>query len=41
HRHLPMEIELGNNSRYTNLGDWITYYTFAVFDGLDLKLQEY
>jgi len=41
HRHLPMEIELGNNSRYVNLGDWISYYTYAIFDGNELQLNEY
>lgn len=38
HRHLPMEIDLGNNSKYLNLGDWITYYTYAAFDGKTLEL---
>ncbi|MCB0374266.1 MAG: UDP-2,3-diacylglucosamine diphosphatase, partial [Muricauda sp.] len=33
HRHLPMEIEVGNASTYINLGDWITHFTYAVFDG--------
>ncbi|WP_210423629.1 UDP-2,3-diacylglucosamine diphosphatase [Croceivirga thetidis] len=41
HRHLPLEIDLKNNSRYTNLGDWIQYFTYAVFDGKELKLQEF
>ncbi len=41
HRHLPLEINLGKNSKYTNLGDWITYYTYAVFDGEKLSLKKY
>ena len=41
HRHLPLEIDLKNNSRYTNLGDWIQYFTYAVFDGKELKLEEF
>jgi len=41
HRHLPLEIELGQGARYTNLGDWITHYTYAVFDGTELKLERY
>ncbi len=41
HRHLPMEIDLNGVSKYTNLGDWITYYTFAVFDGNDLRLKTF
>lgn len=40
HRHLPIDHDLGNNSRYINLGDWINYYTYAVFDGQNLELKE-
>lgn len=41
HRHLPLNIGLNENSKYINLGDWISYYTYGVFDGEDLKLKEY
>ncbi|MEO9894188.1 UDP-2,3-diacylglucosamine diphosphatase [Aurantibacter sp.] len=41
HRHLPLEINLNEKSKYTNLGDWISYYTYAVFDGTTLYLKEY
>lgn len=41
HRHLPMEIDLNGKSKYINLGDWISYYTYAVFDGERLLLQKY
>ncbi len=41
HRHLPMEIVLNGTSTYTNLGDWINYFTYAVFDGEKLSLQEF
>lgn len=40
HRHLPMIVELGNNSKYINLGDWINYYTFGEYDDT-FKLLEY
>lgn len=40
HRHLPMEIDLNGKSTYTNLGDWITYFTYAVFDGDSLRLEK-
>ena len=41
HRHLPLDITLPNGtSRYINLGDWVTYYTYAVFDGNTLSLEE-
>jgi len=41
HRHLPMEIQLNENSKYVNLGDWIHYYTYAVFDGENMELKTY
>ncbi len=40
HRHLPLEIELSNKSTYINTGDWITYFTYAVFDGEKLALKK-
>ena len=33
HRHLPLEVPLNSKSIYFNLGDWITHYTYGVFDG--------
>ncbi|MGM0635820.1 MAG: UDP-2,3-diacylglucosamine diphosphatase [Bacteroidota bacterium] len=41
HRHLPLEIEVGKNSTYYNLGDWINYYTYGVFDGKDFSIKEW
>ncbi len=41
HRHLPLEIDLNGKSSYINLGDWITYYTFGVFDGEKLSLEKF
>ena len=41
HRHLPMEIELANNSKYMNLGDWIGYFTYGVFDGTFFELKKF
>jgi len=41
HRHLPLEIDLNENSRYVNLGDWITYFTYGEFDGVSLSLKNY
>jgi len=40
HRHLPIDYRL-YNSRYINLGDWIRYFTYAVFDGNDMILRSY
>lgn len=41
HRHLPLNINLNNNSKYINLGDWIQYFTYGVFNGEQLELKEY
>jgi len=41
HRHFPMEINVGENSTYFNLGDWITYYTYGVFDGESFRLEKF
>lgn len=40
HRHLPMEIKVGESSTYINLGDWINHYTYGVFDGKHFKLHK-
>ena len=39
HRHLPLDINISQSSRYINLGDWISYFSYAVFDGIDLELK--
>lgn len=39
HRHKPLEIDLSDNSKYINLGDWINHFTYGVFDGNELKLS--
>ena len=41
HRHLPMEVELNKDSTYYNLGDWISHYTYGVFDGEKFELKEF
>jgi UDP-2,3-diacylglucosamine hydrolase len=41
HRHLPLDIDLGKNSRYINLGDWISHFSYGVFDGEHLKLEHF
>ena len=41
HRHLPIDFRLNDSSRYINLGDWIHYFTYAVFDGADMELKSY
>jgi UDP-2,3-diacylglucosamine hydrolase len=41
HRHMPLDLKLNEQSRYVNLGDWITHFTFGDFDGENLSLRNY
>jgi len=39
HRHLALDINLGENSRYINLGEWMHEKRYAVFDGENMQLK--
>lgn len=41
HRHLPIHFNLSQSSLYVNLGDWLQYDSYAVFDGANLELKYY
>lgn len=41
HRHQKLDITLTENSRYINLGDWIRFFSYAVFDGEEMLLKGY
>ena len=41
HRHLPLDLKLTDESRYVNLGDWIKYFSYAVFDGQQMELKKW
>lgn len=42
HRHLPIEFKFTQQSAtYINLGDWMRYDTYAVFDGEKFELASY
>jgi UDP-2,3-diacylglucosamine hydrolase len=41
HRHLPIDFQLTEQSRYINLGDWIRYNSYAVYDGHTVTLNYY
>jgi UDP-2,3-diacylglucosamine hydrolase len=41
HRHLVLDIQLNNNSRFINLGDWLTSFTYAEFDGETFEIKRY
>jgi UDP-2,3-diacylglucosamine hydrolase len=40
HRHLPIDVNV-DSARYVNLGDWLKYNSYAVFDGKDVELKYY
>lgn len=40
HRHLPIDLTLDNGkTRYINLGDWVNFFSYAVFDGENLLIK--
>jgi len=41
HRHLPLDLKISDTSRYINLGEWINYCTYAVYDGEKLELKTF
>ena len=41
HRHIELDLILSRKSRMMILGDWITQFTYAVFDGEHMFLEEY
>lgn len=41
HRHLPINMQIDPDSRYINLGDWINYFTYAVFNGETMELRSF
>lgn len=41
HRHLPLELTVGEKSIYFNLGEWVSQNTFLQFDGNKPELIEF
>jgi len=41
HRHLPIEHQLSDKSVYINLGDWIKYNSYAMFEDGKVNLKYY
>ncbi|MES2388685.1 MAG: UDP-2,3-diacylglucosamine diphosphatase [Bacteroidota bacterium] len=41
HRHLPLDLPVGPESRYLNLGEWLNHFTYAVFDGENMALKTF
>jgi len=41
HRHVLVDHPIGADSRFINLGDWIKYFSYGVFDGETFELRQY
>lgn len=41
HRHIELDLMLTHQSRLLIVGDWISQYTYAVFDGEQMFLENY
>ena len=41
HRHIELDIKLTRHTRLMILGDWISQFTYAVYDGEHMFLEEY
>ena len=41
HRHIELDLMLRRDSRLMILGDWISQFTYAVYDGEHMFLEEY
>lgn len=41
HRHLPTDVKINDKTHLIILGDWITHFTYAVFDGETLTLKQF
>ena len=39
HRHLVLDIDLGEGVRYINLGEWLHGSQYAEYDGVELRLK--
>jgi UDP-2,3-diacylglucosamine hydrolase len=39
HRHLPLDLKVNERSRYINLGEWVHFNTYAVYDGTNVELK--
>lgn len=41
HRHIELDLSLGREARLMILGDWINQFSFAVFDGEHMFMEEF
>ncbi|HPD85968.1 MAG TPA: hypothetical protein PLS06_01490 [Proteiniphilum sp.] len=41
HRHILLDLPIAEKSQIVILGDWITYFSYAEFDGERLTLKRW
>ena len=41
HRHILLDLPIAEQSRVIMLGDWITFFSYAVFDGESVELKTF
>lgn len=41
HRHIPLELEINDNAKYINVGDWIVHKTYSILAEGKLTLERY
>jgi UDP-2,3-diacylglucosamine hydrolase len=41
HRHLPLDLKINESSRYINLGEWVHFTTYGVYDGKEMHLKTF
>jgi UDP-2,3-diacylglucosamine hydrolase len=41
HRHIEVDLQLTRRSRMIILGDWISHFSYVVFDGEHLFMSQY
>jgi UDP-2,3-diacylglucosamine hydrolase len=41
HRHLPLDIKIGERSRYINIGEWVHFNTYGEYNGNTMMLKTF
>ena len=41
HRHLSLDLKVGPNSRYINIGEWVRHTTYCAYDGTSAELKTF
>lgn len=41
HRHLTLDLAVGTNSRYLNIGEWVHQTTYCKYDGMKAELKTF